>query len=73
MKGKLAKEAADKIFEYLDENGKYDIRKSESRRMKLKIIKSSKIPLWSKFDFIRNKELNEISAINNLVNTIFKK
>lgn len=72
MKGKFASKVIDKIAPYLDSRGRFDINKSELRRIELKEMRKPVITL-SKFDLLRNKELNDKRVINNLVNTIFNR
>lgn len=72
MKGKFASKVIDKIAPYLDSRGRFDINKSELRRIQLKEMRKPVIIL-SKFDLLRNKELNDKRVINNLVNTIFNR
>lgn len=60
-----------KILPYLDESGRYDIRKSEQRRMAMKSLHPQKN--FCKFDLLRFAKQEENKAINNLINTIFNK
>lgn len=68
MKSKIASKQADILSMYLDENGRYDIRKSEKRRGNLK----EKPTGLCKFDLLRNKDMHEGNAITRLINTVFK-
>ncbi len=68
MKSKLAAKHADIISLYLDERGRYDIRKSEERRFKLRKVDNG----LCKFDIVRNRDIHEGNAITNLINNILK-